>query len=160
MNLRDLKYLVALAEHRHFGRAALASNVTQPALSNALRSLEESYGTAIVKRGRTFGGFTTEGERILDSARRILREHELLEQDLHSREPQRHVLEHLPLEVQRLLVVAQALLAEGMPGGAFPCGCRATLGSAVRQGDRANAVDPTACGTGAVDGVCGHGMLR
>ena len=80
-----LKYLVALDDHRHFGRAALASNVTQPALSNALRSLEESYGTAIVKRGRTFGGFTTEGERILDSARRILREHELLEQDLHSR---------------------------------------------------------------------------
>lgn len=80
----SLKYLVALDDHRHFGRAALASNVTQPALSNAIRSLEESYGTAIVKRGRNFGGFTAEGERILQSARRILREHELLQQDLHS----------------------------------------------------------------------------
>jgi len=81
----SLKYLVALDDHRHFGRAALACHVTQPALSNALRALEESYGTAIVKRGRSFGGFTEEGERILASARRMLREQELLEQDLHSR---------------------------------------------------------------------------
>lgn len=80
----SLKYLVALDDHRHFGRAALACHVTQPALSNALRALEESYGTAIVKRGRQFGGFTAEGERILQSARRMLREQELLEQDLHS----------------------------------------------------------------------------
>lgn len=87
MNLfTSLKYLVALDDHRHFGRAALASNITQPALSNAIRSLEESYGTAIVKRGRNFGGFTAEGERILVSARCILREQELLEQDLNSRE--------------------------------------------------------------------------
>lgn len=81
----SLKYLVALDDHRHFGRAALACHVTQPALSNALRALEESYGTAIVKRGRSFGGFTEEGERILASARRMLREQELLEQDLNSR---------------------------------------------------------------------------
>ena len=87
MNLfTSFKYLVALDDHRHFGRAALASHVTQPALSNAIRSLEESYGTAIVKRGRNFGGFTAEGERILLSARCILREQELLEQDLNSRE--------------------------------------------------------------------------
>ena len=95
MNLfTSLKYLVALDDHRHFGRAALACHVTQPALSNAIRSLEEGYGTAIVKRGRNFGGFTAEGERILDSARRILREQELLEQDLNSRagDPAGHLL--------------------------------------------------------------------
>lgn len=84
--LTSFKYLVALDDHRHFGRAALASHVTQPALSNAIRSLEESYGTAIVKRGRNFGGFTAEGERILVSARAMLREQELLEQDLNGRE--------------------------------------------------------------------------
>ncbi|MCM5681924.1 LysR substrate-binding domain-containing protein [Schlegelella sp. S2-27] len=78
----SLKYLVALDDHRHFGRAALACHVTQPALSNAIRALEASFGTAIVKRGRNFGGFTVEGERILASARRILREQELLQQDL------------------------------------------------------------------------------
>lgn len=76
------RYLVALDDHRHFGRAALACHVTQPALSNALRSLEESYGTTIVKRDRAFAGFTVEGLRVLESARRILREQEGLEQDL------------------------------------------------------------------------------
>ena len=80
----SLKYLVALDDHRHFGRAALACNVTQPALSNALKSLEENLGTAIITRGRSFAGFTSEGERVLLSARRIIREHELLQQDLHS----------------------------------------------------------------------------
>lgn len=80
----SFKYLLALDEQRHFGRAALACHVTQPALSNALRALEESLGVAIVTRGRTFAGFTTEGERVLASARRMLREHELLQQELQS----------------------------------------------------------------------------
>lgn len=84
MNLVSLKYLVALDEQRHFGRAALTCNITQPALSNALKSLEESFGVAIIRRGRSFAGFTSEGERILVSARRILHEHELLQQDLRS----------------------------------------------------------------------------
>jgi DNA-binding transcriptional LysR family regulator len=80
----SLKYLVALDDHRHFGRAALACSVTQPALSNAIRALEVSFGISIVKRGRNFAGFTVEGERILASGRKILREYELLQQDLHS----------------------------------------------------------------------------
>lgn len=80
----SFKYLLALDEQRHFGRAALACHVTQPALSNALRALEESLGVAIVTRGRSFAGFTTEGERVLVSARRMLREHELLQQELQS----------------------------------------------------------------------------
>lgn len=67
----SLKYLVALSDHRHFGRAALACHVTQPALSNALKALEDGFGTPIIKRGRNFAGLTTEGERILVSARRI-----------------------------------------------------------------------------------------
>ncbi len=82
----SMKYLVALDDHRHFGRAALACHVTQPALSNALRALEEGLGISIVKRGRNFAGFTSEGERVLASARRMLREQELLQQDLHSSE--------------------------------------------------------------------------
>ena len=90
----SLKYLVALDDHRHFGRAALACHVTQPALSNALRSLEESFGVSIVKRGRNFAGFTAEGEMVLTSARRMLREEELLQQELHSRagDPTGHLL--------------------------------------------------------------------
>ncbi len=82
--LGSLKYLVALDEHRHFGRAAQACHITQPALSNALRAMEQEFGTAIVTRGRSFVGFTAEGQRVLASARRMLHEHELLQQDLKS----------------------------------------------------------------------------
>lgn len=80
--LASLRYLAALDEHKHFGRAAQACHITQPALSNALRALEEEFGIAIVKRGRSFGGFTPEGERVLASAQRMLHERELLQQDL------------------------------------------------------------------------------
>jgi len=85
MNLLvSMRYLVALDEHKHFARAAQACFVTQPALSNALRALEKEFGAAIVKRGRTFIGFTAEGQRLLESAHRMLREEELLKQDLSS----------------------------------------------------------------------------
>ena len=85
MNLLDsMRYLVALEQHRHFGRAAGACHITQPALSNALRALEAELGVAIVRRGRSYEGLTAEGQRVLDSANRMLREHELLRQDVHS----------------------------------------------------------------------------
>jgi DNA-binding transcriptional LysR family regulator len=82
--LASLRYLAALDEHKHFGRAAAACHITQPALSNALKALEEEFGVAIVNRGRTFGGFTAEGERVLASAQRMLHEREVLGQDLSS----------------------------------------------------------------------------
>lgn len=82
--LASLRYLVALDEHKHFGRAALACHITQPALSNALRALEQELGTTIINRGRVFGGLTAEGERVLASAQRMLHERELLQQDLSS----------------------------------------------------------------------------
>ena len=85
MNLLDaMRYLVALEQHRHFGRAASACHITQPALSNALRALEAELDGAIVRRGRSYEGLTPEGERVLASANRLLREQELLRQDLHS----------------------------------------------------------------------------
>ena len=85
MNLLvSMRYLVALDEHRHFARAAQACFVTQPALSNAIRALEEEYGAVLVRRSRNFAGFTPEGERMLASARRLLREQEILAQDFKS----------------------------------------------------------------------------
>ena len=85
MNLMSsLRYLVALHEHRHFGRAAAACHITQPALSNALRALEAEFKVVIVKRNRAFAGFTPEGERVLASAHLILHEHAILEQSLKS----------------------------------------------------------------------------
>ncbi len=82
--LGSLRYLVALDEHKHFGRAAQACHITQPALSNALRAMEKEFGCAIVLRGRTYVGLTSEGQRVLASARRMLHERELLRQDLDS----------------------------------------------------------------------------
>lgn len=79
-----MRYLVALNEHRHFGRAALACHITQPALSNALRALEQEFGVVIVQRGRNYAGLTHEGERVLATAHRMLRDHEMLQQELDS----------------------------------------------------------------------------
>ena len=80
--LPSLRYLVALNEHRHFGRAAQACHITQPALSNALRALEQEFAAVIVKRERNYVGFTPEGEIILASAQRMLYEHALLQEAL------------------------------------------------------------------------------
>jgi DNA-binding transcriptional LysR family regulator len=82
--LASMRYLVALNEHKHFSRAAQACNITQPALSNALKALEQDFGVVIIKRGRTYAGLTPEGERVLASAQRMLHEHKLLQQELGS----------------------------------------------------------------------------
>lgn len=80
--LSSLRYLVALNEHRHFGRAAQACHITQPALSNAIRALEDEFKVAIVRRDRAFVGLTPEGERVLACAQRMLHEHANLQQEL------------------------------------------------------------------------------
>lgn len=82
--LTSMRYLVALNEHRHFGRAAQACHITQPALSNALRALEAEFKVVIVKRDRSFAGLTPEGERVLASAQLMLHEHAVLQQALSS----------------------------------------------------------------------------
>jgi DNA-binding transcriptional LysR family regulator len=85
MNLLEaLRYLAALDQHRHFGRAAQACHITQPALSNALRSLETELGVALVRRSRQYEGLTTEGEVVLAHAHRLLHGTESLRQDLAS----------------------------------------------------------------------------
>jgi DNA-binding transcriptional LysR family regulator len=86
MNLLEaLRYLTALEQHRHFGRAALACRITQPALSNAIRSLEQELGVPVVRRSRLYEGLTAEGEVVIAHAHRLLREAESLRQELHSR---------------------------------------------------------------------------
>lgn len=76
MNLRDLQYLVALDEHRHFGRAAEACFVSQPTLSTQIRKLEEELGVQLVERTTRQVLPTPVGEEIITRARGILREAE------------------------------------------------------------------------------------
>lgn len=81
MFIRQLNYLVTLAREQHFARAAEVCNVSQPALSSAIRNLENELGLVIVRRGRRFLGFTEEGERVLGWARQTLATLEHMRQD-------------------------------------------------------------------------------
>lgn len=72
MNLRDLRYLVALADHRHFGRAAAACFVSQPTLSTQIRKLEEELGVALVERAPRKVMLTPTGLLVAERARRIV----------------------------------------------------------------------------------------
>jgi len=74
MNLRDLQYLVAVADHRHFGRAAEDCFVSQPTLSTQLKKLEIELGVELVERNRGHILLTDAGERIVERARSVLRE--------------------------------------------------------------------------------------
>ncbi|KZC34119.1 transcriptional regulator, partial [Rhodanobacter sp. FW510-R12] len=74
MNLRDLQYLVALAEHRHFGRAAEACFVSQPTLSTQIKKLEDELGVSLVERTPRKVLLTEVGRDIATRARDVLNE--------------------------------------------------------------------------------------
>jgi LysR family hydrogen peroxide-inducible transcriptional activator len=74
MNLRDLEYLVAVDEHRHFGRAAEACYVSQPTLSTQLKKLEAELGVELIERNPRQVLLTGAGEQVVERARAILRE--------------------------------------------------------------------------------------
>lgn len=72
MDIKQLKFLIALDETRHFGQAAARCHITQPTLSMRLRSLEDELDLPLVNRGQRFEGFTAPGERVLAWARTVL----------------------------------------------------------------------------------------
>jgi len=74
MNLKDLRYLVAVAELRHFGRAADACFVTQPTLSTQLKKLEEFLGVQLIERTSKQVLVTAVGQRVVERAQKILQE--------------------------------------------------------------------------------------
>lgn len=76
MNLRDLQYLAALAETRHFGRAAQRCHVSQPTLSAQLKKLEDFLGVALIERRPRRIALTAAGEAVVERARRMLRDAE------------------------------------------------------------------------------------
>jgi DNA-binding transcriptional LysR family regulator len=77
-----LEFLLALAREQHFGRAAETSNVSQPTLSASIKQLEDMFGVLLVNRGSRFQGFTAEGERVLEWARRIVGDARAMRQDI------------------------------------------------------------------------------
>jgi LysR family hydrogen peroxide-inducible transcriptional activator len=74
MNLQDLHYFAAVAEQRHFGRAARACHVSQPTLSGQIRKLEEELGVTLLERTNRRAALTPVGERVLERARKALEE--------------------------------------------------------------------------------------
>ncbi|CAI8862617.1 MULTISPECIES: LysR family transcriptional regulator [Pseudomonas] len=79
MDIKQLKFLIALDQTRHFGQAAALCHITQPTLSMRLRNLEDELDLVLVKRGQRFEGFTEAGERILAWARTLLAAHDGLQ---------------------------------------------------------------------------------
>jgi LysR family transcriptional activator of glutamate synthase operon len=82
MELRQLRYLVALAEERNFTRAAEHEHVAQPALSQQIRRLEEEVGLALVERTTRRASLTDAGELLVVRARRVLAELEAADTEL------------------------------------------------------------------------------
>jgi LysR family hydrogen peroxide-inducible transcriptional activator len=72
LKLKDLRYLVAVADQRHFGRAAARCFVSQPTLSSQLKKLEQSLGVQLIERAPNNVSLTPAGEAIVARARRIL----------------------------------------------------------------------------------------
>jgi DNA-binding transcriptional LysR family regulator len=106
MDIRSLRLVIALAEHRHFARAAAACGISQPAFSARIQGLEQELGTRLVERRRTFECFTTEGERLLPRLREIVAMADSVVQDVAGRGTQ--VTGHL-----RMAVIPTQLLAAG-----------------------------------------------
>jgi DNA-binding transcriptional LysR family regulator len=77
-----LEFIIALAREEHFGRAAEACRVSQPTLSAGIKYLEDMFGVLLVQRGSRFHGFTPEGERVLEWARRIVGDTRAMRQDI------------------------------------------------------------------------------
>ncbi len=82
MDLRQLRYLVALAEERHFTRAAAREHIAQPALSQQIRRLEDEVGLALVERTTRHVSITRAGQLLVARARRILAELDAAQSEL------------------------------------------------------------------------------
>ncbi len=72
MNLKDLKYLLALAEYRHFGKAAKACSVSQPTLSIQLKKLEQALGVQLFERSQKRVLITASGLSVVEQAKNVL----------------------------------------------------------------------------------------
>jgi len=105
MELRHLRYFVAVAEELHFRRAAERLYVAQPAVSEQIRKLEEELGVRLFDRTQRSVSLTVAGTALLGEARRVLRQAELAQ--LAARNASEHAVEQLRI----------GLLADSIPAG-------------------------------------------
>src|SRR5437879_12387957 len=88
MTLTELRYIVAVARERHFGRAAETCFVSQPTLSVAVKKLEEELGVTLFERGSAEVAVTPAGQKIVEQAQRVLEESARIKEDgARGREP-------------------------------------------------------------------------
>ncbi|OFZ99359.1 MAG: LysR family transcriptional regulator [Betaproteobacteria bacterium RIFCSPLOWO2_02_FULL_62_17] len=80
MTLTELRYIVAVARERHFGRAAKACFVSQPTLSVAIRKLEDELGVALFERASGDIAPTAVGERVIEQAQRVLEQSQAIKE--------------------------------------------------------------------------------
>ncbi|MBJ7551194.1 hydrogen peroxide-inducible genes activator [Marinomonas ostreistagni] len=121
MTLTELKYIVMLAEEKHFGRAAERCHVSQPTLSVAVKKLEDELGAAIFERSKSSVYITPIGEQIIAQARRVLEQANMIKEVASSGKNQLKG----PLKVGAIYTIAPYLfpsmipelkrIAEGMP---------------------------------------------
>lgn len=111
MTLTELKYIVMLAEEKHFGRAAERSNVSQPTLSVAVKKLEDELGAAIFERSKSSVYITPLGEQIIDQARRVLDQANMIKELASSGKDQLHG----PVKVGAIFTIAPYLFPYMIP---------------------------------------------
>ena len=111
MTLNELRYVVAVARERHFGRAAEACHISQPSLSVAVRKLEEELGVTLFERGHGDVTVTPAGEALILQARRVLEEAAAL-REMAARQ-QDQLLG--PLRLGAIYTIAPYLLPELIP---------------------------------------------
>lgn len=111
MTLTELRYLIALAQERHFGRAADACHVSQPTLSAAIRKLEDHLGLTLFERRPREVRVTPEGSPVIAQAKRVLEQAEILEEMASQRKDQLGS----PLRVGAIFTVAPYLFPVIVP---------------------------------------------
>ena len=114
MELRHLRYFVAVAEELHFRRAAERLHVAQPAVSEQVRKLEEELGVRLFDRTQRSVSLTDSGAAMLEEARRVLRQAEIAQtaaRNASERATTRLRIGHLPDSLPS--IVARAMQAFG-----------------------------------------------
>lgn len=111
MTLIELRYIVALGQTRHFGKAAALCHVSQPTLSVAINKLERSLGSALFERRPQGVQITPVGEKIIEQAKRVLEQAELLHQIAQKEQNQLQT----PLNIGAILTLGPYLFPKLIP---------------------------------------------